>query len=146
MGIPKMDWTQVVLNGEEPCFNFHPESDDWFCGRAKRWKGHGDFVDASGTLTGHRFVSMGGWLTRLFQYYFERPEALLTQAEDAVKCRDIEIALLREQLNGLKSAVTVFLETESIIKAASATTQSACRYKAVADALAPYHMTGNDED
>lgn len=44
-----MDWTQVVMNGGPPCF--HLEADAKFCGRAKRWEGHGlkDF---------HEFMSL----------------------------------------------------------------------------------------
>lgn len=45
----QMDWQQVVLNGGPPCF--HLGDDGRFCGRAKRWQGHGekDF---------HEFVSL----------------------------------------------------------------------------------------
>lgn len=32
------DWHQVALNGGPPCFHF---SEEGFCGRAKRWEGHG---------------------------------------------------------------------------------------------------------
>ena len=34
-----MDWQQVVMNGGPPCFYLH--GDGRFCGRAKRWDGHG---------------------------------------------------------------------------------------------------------
>lgn len=73
MGIPKMDWIQVALNGAEPCFAFHPETDSWFCGRAKEWAGHGDFIDAVGTPTGHRFVPLEAFITRLYEFYFANP-------------------------------------------------------------------------
>lgn len=41
----EMDWQQVVLNGGPPCFYICEGG--CFCGRAKRWEGHGhrDFHD-----------------------------------------------------------------------------------------------------
>jgi hypothetical protein len=46
----RMDWMQVVLNGEAPCF--HIGDDGRFCGRAKRWIGH-----EKGVKCGHAFVA-----------------------------------------------------------------------------------------
>lgn len=45
---PQMDWRQVELNGGPPCFFIE---DGKYCGRAKRWQGHG-------VKTFHDFVSL----------------------------------------------------------------------------------------
>lgn len=46
------DWEQVVMHQGEPCF--HVEHDRRFCGRARRWEGHGaadhDFVSLAELL------------------------------------------------------------------------------------------------
>lgn len=49
-----MDWQQVVLNGGPPCFHLDP-ADDLFCGRARRWHGHGAI---------HNFVSLADLLRK----------------------------------------------------------------------------------
>lgn len=51
----EMDWQQVVRNGGPPCFYVVGTQ---FCGRAKRWAGHGDPV-------GHEYVSLNALLSEL---------------------------------------------------------------------------------
>lgn len=39
---PKMDWTQVSLNGGPPCFAVGIDGDPLrYCDRAEKWEGHG---------------------------------------------------------------------------------------------------------
>lgn len=52
-----VDWKQVVLNGGPPCF--HVEEGGRFCGRAKRWEGHGS------VQTFHEYVSLHAMLMKL---------------------------------------------------------------------------------
>lgn len=51
---PLMDWEQVALNGGPPCFYVEtntPDEQPRFCGRARRWQGHG-------VQTFHSYVSL----------------------------------------------------------------------------------------
>lgn len=52
-GAPHIDWQQVLLNGGPPCFFV---KDGRYCGRAKRWQGHGAAIH-------HDFVSLDDLLT-----------------------------------------------------------------------------------
>jgi hypothetical protein len=54
---PQVDWRQVVLNGGPPCFFVEKPQ---FCGRAKRWPGHGNEAF-------HNYVSLGDYVATIRQ-------------------------------------------------------------------------------
>jgi hypothetical protein len=61
---PLMDWEQVALNGGPPCFHVEDGTPERFCGRAKRWQGHGvatfhDYVSLEEFVASRRTGSVG---------------------------------------------------------------------------------------
>lgn len=68
----RMDWQQVVLNGGPPCF--FDDSKGWYCGRAKRWEGHGAV---------HRFVPLETLVADALLSRWNRE--MLTSAENELK-------------------------------------------------------------